>query len=199
MDQNSVNRRRLVSGCLIGLAGAGVVPLLQACGDAYDTYPVREVVLRPGESVIATNKFGTIKIGYVSERERRFDLDGRIKIAILRARPERFLGMLGLYDPAEAWVFAPPPFRLLVEEAERHFNTYDQIYAALYEGSAVMDWVYTSDGLVVGYDKIPPPPDHQVEFNTYEVDLYQFYLNGAKPTGLRGARDVADRRARLGG
>jgi hypothetical protein len=190
MGRDGMDRRQLASR-LIGLAGAGAVSLLQGC--AGSDYPVRETVLRPGEYVTATNKFGSIKVSYVSERERRFYFDGRTKTVKLRARPDRFLGKLGLYDPADAWVFAPPPFRLLVEEAERHFKSYDEIYAALYEGGAVMDWVYTSEGLVVGYSKIPPPPDHQVNFDTYEVDFYQFYLDGAKPTGLRGARDAAVR------
>jgi hypothetical protein len=54
-------------------------------------------------------------------------------------------------------------------------------------------------GFVVGHEKIPPPPDRQVDFKTYVVDLYQFYLNGAKPTGLRGARDFAVRLERRAG
>jgi len=183
----TINRRRFLSTGLTGLVGAAAGATLQGCSE---DAPVREVVLGPGESVTATNKFGTVKISYVSDRERRFDFDGRTKVAKLIARPDRFLGMLGLYDPADAWVFAPPPFRLLVEEAERHFQSYDEIYAALYEGSAVEDWVYTKDGLVVGYEKVPPPPNSGL-FDTYIVDLYQYYLNGAKPTGLRGARDSA--------
>lgn len=48
------------------------------------------------------------------------------------------------------WSFAPRPFRLLVRQAQRHFGSYEEIYAALYTSSEVMDWVYTSEGLVVG-------------------------------------------------
>lgn len=179
---------------VLGVGALGAVSSLSGCGYAVSLLsPVRETVLKPGESVTATNRFGTVTVSYVSERKRKFEFDGQTAVRALIARPDRFMGMLGLYDPAAASTFAPPSFRLLVEEAEQHFETYEQIYAALYSGSEVMDWVYTSDGLVVGYSKVPPPPDHRVDFNTYDVDLYQFYLNGAKPTGLRGARDAAIR------
>ncbi|MDB5498430.1 MAG: hypothetical protein JWP28_2461 [Phenylobacterium sp.] len=188
-------RRRWIAGTL-SLAGSAAAIGQVSCAKqaaVREVVRVREAVLGPGERITATNKFGTISMSYVSERERKFEFDGRTAIRKLIARPDRFMGMLGLYDPAGAWVFAPPKYRLMVEEAERHFDNYNQIYAALYESSAVVDWVYTGDGFVMGYDKVLPPPDHRVDFDTYTVDLYQFYLKGAKPTGLRGARDLAIR------
>ena len=185
MGSGHVHRRGLIS------AGLAALPLL-ACSEPV---PVQEVVLRPGESVTATNKFGTVRVTYVSPLERKFEFDGLTKVAKLIPRPERFEGMLGLYDPADAWAFAPPKFRLLVEEAERHFDSYDQIYAALYEGSDVLDWVYTGDGLVVGFERMLGT--HPGEIDTYWVSVFQYLLRGAKPSGLRGARDRAIRLVRV--
>lgn len=51
----------------------------------------------------------------------------------------------------------------------------------LYQGSAVLDWVYTDDGLVVGFAKISSR--RQVN-----IDVYQFYLNGKKPSKIKGSR-----------
>jgi hypothetical protein len=176
------NRRRWIVGAL-GVAGSEAAMPLSGC---VDQTPVREAVLKPGESVTATNKFGTVTIAYVSERKRKFELDGHTAVRKLIVRPQRFMGMLGLYDPAEAWAFAPPEYRLLFEEAQQFFGSYDEIYAKLYEGSDIMDWVYTPDGLVVGYGLARSKEPGQI--NTYEVNLFQYYLNGAKPTGLRGSR-----------
>jgi hypothetical protein len=56
-----------------------------------------------------------------------------------------------------------------------------EIEAKLYEGSAVSDWVYTDDGLVLGFSE--SPDRHQVN-----IDVYQFLLNGKKPNGIEGSR-----------
>jgi hypothetical protein len=150
-----------------------------------------EVVLGPGESMTAVNKSGRFTVSYVSPLVRRYEFDGRTKTAKQIARPERFDGKLGLYDPAGAWTFAPPEFRLLTEEAERHFEDYEQLYRALHL-EIRMDWVYTQGGLVAGYYKLSAP-DH---FDVYWISLFQFYVAGKKPTNLKGARDSEIRLAR---
>ena len=72
---------------------------LAACSDSINT-PVQGVVLRPGQSVQATNKFGSIRVTYVSPLKRRFEWDGKSRTIKLIARSEPWLGELGLYDPA---------------------------------------------------------------------------------------------------
>jgi len=170
--------RRITPVCL-GIALAAL--MLGGWGPAV---PVRETILNPGESLTATNKNGTVTVSYVSPIKRRYVWNDGAKTVTMQPRPERFRGMLGIYDPAEVWFgINPSGVRLLVEEAERNFESYDAIYAQLHEGSADMDWVYTSDGLVLGFRRDPG------RGNQITVDLLQFYLNGEKPAGLRGARD----------
>jgi hypothetical protein len=96
-------------------------------------------------------------------------------------RPEPFEGRWGLYEPADTLIFFVPDTRLVVEESVIDFENYDEIYAFLYQGSAVEDWVYTPDGLVVGFGRSP----ERFQIN---VDLYQILIHGKRPIALRGAR-----------
>jgi hypothetical protein len=135
--------------------------------------------------VEATNKFGSVRVTYVTRLKRKFDWDGTSRVIRLIARPEPFEGEAGLYDPADCWAIVIPLCqtpRLVVEEAFHDFDSYDQIYAFLYQGSAVMDWVYTSDGLVVGFGR-QPDRDQLI------IEVKQLTIHGRKPAGLRGARN----------
>lgn len=53
--------------------------------------------------------------------------------------------------------------------------------AKLYEGSAVLDWVYTNDGLVVGFSKSPSR-------NQVNIYVYQYTINNKKPSSIEGSR-----------
>lgn len=106
-------------------------------------------------------------------------------------REERFMGKLGLYEPAGRFRSLPGDVRLVVQEATRDFEDYRQLYAALYESNAVMDWVYTRDGLVVGFSRTPE------RGNQINVDVYQFLVQGQKPSDLKGANENAVRMARI--
>lgn len=148
--------------------------------------PVREAVLGAGESITATNKFGTVRVSHVASTKRRFEWDKQTEVVTMIPREERFMGKLGLYEPAGRFgPSLPGDVRLVVEEATRDFEDYRQVYAVLYEGSAVMDWVYTRDGLVVGFSRTPE------RGNQINVDVYQFLVQGQKPRDLKGAREEA--------
>jgi hypothetical protein len=139
----------------------------------------RETVLHPGQAIEATNRFGTVKISYVNPVSRRYEWDGRKRTVKLIARDTRFRGMLGIYDPADSWFFSLST-RLVVEEAIRDFKNEEEIYAFLREGSAVMDWTYTNDGLVVGFGRTPS----RTQIN---IDIWQIMIRGNKPSNLIGA------------
>lgn len=167
-------------------AVATVMALVCACQTDCSEPPnayVQGAVLRPGQRVEATNKFGSVRISYVSPLKRKFAWDGESRTIKLIARPEPFLGESGLYDPAGCWVIIVPLCRtprLVVEEAGHDFKSYDEIYAFLVQGSAVMDWVYTSDGLVVGFGRAPSR-------DQVNIEVRQLTIHGQKPIGLRGA------------
>lgn len=141
---------------------------------------VKEAVLSPGQNVEATNDYRTIRISYVSPIKRKYEWDGKSQIVKLIARGEPFLGKLGLYEPAYSRDFSGKT-RLVVEEAVRHFENEDEMKSALLEDRSVMNWVYTNDGLVIGFGRVP-------ERRQINIDLFQFLLRGQKPIVLEGAR-----------
>ena len=142
---------------------------------------VKRAVLSVDQSVEATNKFGRVKISYISPTKRKYEWDGRSKTINMIARHEPFQGRLGLYEPAGSFQLNPFEIRLVVQESGLDFGTEEQIYVFLKQSSAVMDWVYTDDGLVVGFARVPA----RKQLN---IDLWQIFLKGAKPTHLVGAR-----------
>lgn len=153
---------------------------MTGCGRSDDSI-VKEVVLSEGQVVEATNQNGTIRISYVSPTKRKYQWDGKSRVIKMIAREEPFQGKLGLYEPANSWGLNPFDVRLVVQEAVRNFDDEAEVRAALIEGSAIMDWVCTNDGLVVGFGRI----SSRKQIN---VDLFQFLVRGQKPTGLPGAR-----------
>lgn len=142
---------------------------------------VREAVLTPGDGVRATNRSGTVEISYVSPTERRYQWDGASRVVKMIPRDKPFRGVLGLYEPANAPI-GDENVRLVVQESKIYFSNYEELYSFLRQSSGVMDWVYTSDGLVVGYSK-------SASRNQINLDLWQLFVGGKKPSDLRGARD----------
>lgn len=144
-----------------------------------------ETVLTPGMKISAINKNGEFSIRYVDSHRREFGWNGETKIVGMYTRPERYSppgdieskGYLGLYNPATGRA----KVRLVVQEALKHFSTEDNVYRFLRQGSAVNDWVYTDDGLMVGFSETPSR-------NQMNIEVWQILLNGEKPTGLRGSR-----------
>lgn len=165
------------------IVGVGIMMsalVVASCRQPNDSAKVQDAVLSPGQTVEATNKNGGIRISYQGPTGRKYEWDEQQKVLKLKVRPEPFQGKLGLYDPADSWLFSGGT-RLVVEEAVRDFENEEQMNAALVESNDYMDWVYTNDGLVVGFGRTPAR--RQVD-----VDLWQFLLRGRKPTNLPGAR-----------
>lgn len=147
-------------------------------------YPL-EVVLDPGMKIEATNKNGTFFVKYVDSRTRHFGWNGNEKTVRMIARTERFpsassirsKGDLGIYHPATGRRYP----RLVVREAIVHVDSMENLYRFLYQGSALEDWVYTRDGLMLGFSETP-------ERNQINISLFQLLINGEKPSELKGAR-----------
>ena len=155
---------------------------LTACGESAPTepYPYTELAMEPGMIIEATNKNGTVIIEYISPLERRYKWGRYDEKRTLIPRKERFRGLLGAYDPASTFLISYGP-RIVADDSQRHFQNMEEVNAKLYESSAVMDWVYTDDGLVVGFSKDPTS-------KAVNIDVYQYYINGKKPTELKGSR-----------
>lgn len=160
---------------------------LAGCGGGHADSSVHETVLSPGEQITATNRFGTVRITYIAPTKRMYEWENWHETRTLWMRTERWYGCLGLYDPAPAFLIEPK-VRLVLQEGIRNFRTASQLAAKLREASAVEDWVYDNSGLVVGFGRTPE------RGNQVNVDLFQYLINGKKPSTIPGARPSAIRR-----
>jgi hypothetical protein len=175
-----MNRTRVTVGTLIGILS------IAACNMANKEPPVRGEVLGPDQRVEAVNKNGKVTISYVTAATRKYEWDGKGKVVKMIPRDEPFQGKLGLYQPSESWGLNPFEVRIVAEEAVIDFKNEDEMYAFLRQSDSYLDWVYTTDGLVVGFGKAPS----RKQIN---IDLYQLLVRGKKPIGLKGARQNAIR------
>ncbi len=73
--------------------------------------------------------------------------------------------------------------RIVAQEAELHFESESEALEWL-RGQRPMNWVYTSQGLVVGWFET-------ASRNQVNVDVYQIYINKKNPENLLGANDNA--------
>jgi hypothetical protein len=101
-------------------------------------------------------------------------------------REEPFDRKLGLYEPADSWGFVFWKERLVVQESVIDFENLDEIEAFLRQTKDYMDWVYSSDGLVVGFGRTPARKQ-------VNIDLWQLLLRGEKPKELTGSKSDAIR------
>ena len=144
-------------------------------------YPYTKLAMQPGMVIEAKNKNGTVHIEYLSPLERRYKWNGHDERRTLIPRKESWLGRLGAYDPATAYIWEIFSVRIVAEDSQINFETMHDAEKWLYQGSAVMDWVYTDDGLVIGFAKTSSR-------NQVNIEVYQFYIDGEKPSGLKGSR-----------
>ena len=150
-------------------------------GMEIESYPFTRLAMQPGMVIEARNKNGAVHIEYLSPLERRYKWDGHDERRTLIPRRESWLGLLGAYDPAPAYfweIFSP---RIVAEDSQIDFENMADVEKWLYQSSAILDWVYTDDGLVVGFAKTSSR-------NQVNIDVYQIYINGEKPSKLKGSR-----------
>ena len=146
-----------------------------------------EVVMTTGMSIEASNESGTIRVTAGDGTFRTYSWDDGEKTAQLIKRPSRWYGSMGLYHPGGG-----QRVHLVVEEGQQHFFSEREVLEWLQWMNSRLHWVYTSDGLVVGWYK---EDARKKGFNRVAiiVDVWQVYINGKKPVALPGASNEAVR------
>lgn len=143
-----------------------------------------------GASITATTTSGVVTIVAGSKLARKYkwrkcELDAR-----MGARGSRWMGKLGIYDPAPssgvASYFACEGIsRTVVEEAQVHFEneaaaaSWLARYARIYQ----KDTVWTNDGLVVGWAVVPGR-------DQLNVNVLQLCVGGQRTKSLPEASDA---------
>ena len=157
--------------------------LLSSCGLLIHELPsTTEYVLSDGMTITATTPNGKVSITGCRGTKRIFAGDGWTKTRYLIPRDERWYGSLGLYDAAGSFT---PYGRLLVDEGRLFFESKSAAERHLH--ADYCDPVYNDDGLAVGF-RISEIPGGEP---TRTVEIWQIYINGKKPTSLKGANNKA--------
>jgi hypothetical protein len=140
-----------------------------------------ELAMQPGMEITATNKNGVVSVVYVDALTRLYQWDDYEERRTLIPRQKRWFGMLGAYDPASAYLWQMFGPRIVAEDSQLNFQTREALNKWLKQSSQFFDWVYNNEGLVVGFAKSP-------DRKQVNIEVYQLYLNGRKPTVLMGSR-----------
>ncbi|MGI8924157.1 MAG: ankyrin repeat domain-containing protein [Fimbriimonadales bacterium] len=144
-----------------------------------------ELVMSPGMTITATTSGGKMVITAIDEFTRTYTWEGATRSAELQPRTERWYGSLGAYfpGPGDHWKNHNGITRGVLEEGQRHVKTVAEALKWIREQS----WqrhVHRDDGLFVGWGKVP-------ERNQLNVEVWQIYVKGKKPTRLPGSNNKA--------
>lgn len=143
-----------------------------------------EVVMAPGSSITAETATGTITIKAGNGLMRSYTWEGATRSVEMGARNVRWYGSLGLAfpGPGDHWKEHNGITRGVLEEGQMRFATV----------AAAMKWikgiakgtplVYRNDGLLVAFGK-------NLSRKQLNVEVWQIYIAGKKPTTLAGSQD----------
>jgi hypothetical protein len=157
---------------------------LFSCATVPDN-PNAELVMTPGSVIEATTSQGTMQIAYVDRLTRRYVWDGYDKTFRHQARQKRWYGSLGMYRPG-----GDGTMHAVLEEGQQHFSSYAEAKGWIAKQERVADYVWTRDGLVIGWKQQGRPADG---FLALHVDVWQVFIDGKKPS-LPGASPSKIRR-----
>jgi hypothetical protein len=144
-----------------------------------------ELVMSEGEIIKATTQMGELTIVAGKGMKRTYKWDRCKRSVTMWARRERWLGSLGAYYPAPSylhWVSCNGISRCVVQEGIQHFNSNKELFEWINKRKW-MELVYTSDGLLVCWQKSP-------QREQLSVEVWQLLVNEKKPNKLKGADDL---------
>lgn len=140
-----------------------------------------EIVMVDGMTIHATNPNGEIIIEAGKNLWRSYRWNDQYIRVRLRSRWSRWNGSKGAYLPGSG-----SNVYTIIEEGQQHFYSEEDIYGWLDWQNDRLKYVYTSDGLVVGWCLGQGPGNFS---SALTVELWQIYINGKKPNKLVGSKD----------
>jgi hypothetical protein len=154
-----------------------IVPVffINACSNNKDPELTNEIVMSAGMHIKAKNASGTITIETGKDLERLYAWDDSSVKVKMQRRDKRWDGSLGIYNPGGG-----NKVHTVVEEGQQHFYSEAEAIEWLCWQDDRLHYVYSDDGLVVGWYKT---------INSISGQVWQFYILGHKPNKLPGARN----------
>lgn len=164
--------------CFSGCVGTQGPPLTEEVAGKL------EMVMAEGDKITARTSAGTIEIVAGKGLDRTYTWDGASRSATLWPRTERWYGSMGAYfpGPGRHWKSHHGITRGVLQEGRQHFNRRDEAMGWIKKQSGYYATVYTGNGLVVSFDKVPGREQLNVE-------VCQILIDGKMPVDLPGAKD----------
>lgn len=170
---------------LLLAAGCATAPPPQktakpALPDAPPVPERNEIVLDNGTRLVATTPQGEIRIEAGPGLLRRYTWDGATRAVVMKPRESRYAGSLGIYyeGTPPGWQPHAGIYKVDVEEGQHRFDNLSD--AKIWMQIRRLHYVHTSDGLVVGWKR---------KNGVLQVEVWQFYVDGKKPSYLPGAKN----------
>lgn len=154
-------------------------------GMAWPLAATNEVVMSLGTRITAQTSDGEVSILAGPGFERFYNWNGETRSAKLWPRKQRWWGRFGIYypGPGEHWKANHGLTRGVLEEATLWFKTIDDFLAWIKRArSTGIDYVYTNEGLVIGFGKFSARKQ-------VNIDVWQVMIDGRKPVSLPGSRN----------
>ena len=145
---------------------------------------VIETVLIHGMCVSARNSEGQITIKAGAGYERSYTWNGATRSVNLWPRKSRWYGSRGIYfpGPGQHWKSNGGITRGVLNEGVLWFKTKNDALAWIRQNQSAKYCVYSADGLMVNWQKVPA----RKQLN---VDVWQIMVAGEKPTSLEGSEN----------
>jgi hypothetical protein len=142
-----------------------------------------EIVMCPGMAIKAKRRADDILTITASSRtERSYDIGLLTIDTRLRPRTSRWGGSYGIYKPS-----GNRKIHTVLEEGFQYFNSPEESLDWLKRTDYLLDYIYTSDGLVVGWKY--NESEQQGPRKSLIVNVWQFFIGGELPANLPGSND----------
>ncbi len=175
----------------------GIAALAAGCATASPDLPrgikeyQREMVMTSGMEIAAQTSSGLIRIISHGDFRRTYNWENCTREVELLPRQERWRGGYGAYHAGGSYEFlwglisswtwkeCNGIARPVAEEGQMHFRSEEDALKWINEQKWINP-VYTSDGLIIGWKKVP-------QRKQLNVEVWQIFINGKKPQNLPGA------------
>lgn len=175
----------MLAGCATGPKAPVAPKVVKKSVVIPDAPPVpeySEIVLDNGMVVSASTPEGKITVAAGPGLLRSVSWDGTKRYVVMQPRKERLYGSKGIYFEGrpQGWKPFNGITQVKIEEGQRQFDNVDD--ASIWMQIRRLHYVHTNNGLVVGWKRKPSE-------STLHVEVWQFFIDGEKPSFLPNAKD----------
>ena len=190
MNAAKISSRRVALVAII----SGLFVIAVAASGCASKGSTPELVLGEGVRLTAKGATGDVSVVAGKGLARSYQWNSCSLNASMRARPTRWFGSLGIYDPASSfgvlsrllpwWFKCDGVSRTVVQEGQIHFFDRESAENWITRYSKGDETVWSNNGLLVkwGINR---------EREQINVDVWQVCISGRWPTELTGAQDEA--------